>query len=159
MALKTIAVAVTGSGGSLSSAKYAIALAKLISAKLFVIYVVDEKVLHELLKSRIFVEVEARVYERDLEQQGTVFLERLKKMADNKGVACDTLLLKGAVSDEVINKVKELQVDLLVMGDVKEMISRADTFYDEGERIFHRASCQVLIVKDREAAEAFYKES
>lgn len=158
MGINNIVVSVAGGPGSLSTAKYAIALAKLLNAKLTAIYVVNEKVLHELLKSRIFVEVEARVYERDLEQQGNVFLERIGKMADLKGVSCERLLLKGQISDEVARKIQELNADILVMGEIKEPASRAEVYYDEGERILRKAGCSVIVVKNPAAVEVLYKE-
>ncbi|MCK9594942.1 MAG: universal stress protein [Candidatus Omnitrophica bacterium] len=158
MAITNIVVSVAGGPGSVMTAKYAIALAKVLNAGLTAIYVVDEKVLHELLKSRIFVEVEARVYERDLEQQGNVFLERVKKMSETKSVKCEGILLKGMISDEVTNKAKELNADILVMGDIKEPASRTDVYYDEGERILRKAGCSVIVVKDPSAVESFYKE-
>jgi nucleotide-binding universal stress UspA family protein len=158
MALKTMVVSVAGSPGSLVTAKYAIYLAKLLTLKLFAVYVVNDRVLQELLRSRIFVEVEARAYERDLEQQGRVFLERIKKMAESKSVEFEGMLLKGVVSDEVILKTKELDADILVMGELKELSSRAEVFYDEGERIFRKSPCPVVIVKNPAGVENLFKE-
>lgn len=158
MAIKTIVVALAGAPGSLITAKYAIYLAKILQVKLFAIYVINEKVLNELLKSRIFVEVEAREYDRDLEQQGRVFLERVRKLAESKGVECEGILLRGVVSDEVVNKTRELGADILLMGELKELKSRTEVFYEEGERIFHRAPCPVLVVKNPVAVENLYKE-
>jgi nucleotide-binding universal stress UspA family protein len=158
MGLRTIVVSIAGSPGSLITAKYAIALAKLLSVKLVILYVVNIKVLQDLLKSRIFVDVEARVYERDLEQQGSAILERIGRMAQDKGVAFESCLLKGAVSDEVLNKTQELQADMLIMGELKEMTSRAEVFYDEGERILRRCPCPVIMVKNPAMVEALYKE-
>ena len=48
MALKTIVVSVAGAPDSLVTVKYAIYLAKLLSLKLFAIYVVNDRVLQEL---------------------------------------------------------------------------------------------------------------
>ncbi|MFA5099887.1 MAG: universal stress protein [Candidatus Omnitrophota bacterium] len=158
MGLRTIVVSIAGSPSSLITAKYAIALAKLLSVKLVALYVVDKKVLQDLLKSRIFVDVEARVYERDLEQQGAAILERISKMALDKGIAFESFLMKGVVSDEVFNKAQELQADLLVMGELKEKMSRTEVFYDEGERILRRSPCPIVMVKNPAMVEALYKE-
>jgi nucleotide-binding universal stress UspA family protein len=62
------------------------------------------------------------------------------------------------ISDEVTNKAKELNADILVMGDIKEPASRTDVYYDEGERILRKAGCSVIVVKDPSAVESFYKE-
>ncbi|MFA6384656.1 MAG: universal stress protein [Candidatus Omnitrophota bacterium] len=158
MVLRTIVVSIAGSSGSLVTAKYAIALAKLLSVKLVALYVVNVKVLQDLLKSRIFVDVEARVYERDLEQQGAAILERISKMAKEKNIEFEGCLMKGVISDEVLNKTQELHADLLVMGELKEMASRADVFYDEGERILRRSPCPVVMVKNPAMVETLYKE-
>ncbi len=156
--IKNILVSISGSSDSLMAAKYAICLAKVMQAKLFVIYVINVKVLGELLKSRIFVEAEARAYERDLNDQGVVFLGRVKKMAESKAVVCETFLQSGSVSDEVVNRVNDLAIDILVMGEMKEVTSRSDVFYDEGERIFRKASCPVLMVRNQAMVEVLYKE-
>lgn len=158
MAIKNIVVSLTGAPASLVTAKYAIYLAKILQAKLTAIYVVNEKILQELLKNRIFVEVETRVYERDLEEQGQLFLERVKKMAENKGVECEGIILRGTVHTEVVNKTKELFADILVMGELKELLSRKEMFYDEGERIFREASCPVVVVKNPAEVERLYRE-
>jgi len=158
MALRTIVLSIEGTPGSLVTAKYAIALAKLLSVKLVAVFVVNSKVLQDLLKSRIFVDVEARVYERDLEEQGKAMLERVGRMAEGKGVVYESLLLKGSVSDEVLNKARDLQADLLVMGELKEIASRAEIFYDEGERIFRRSPCPVVMVKNPAMVDMLYKE-
>ncbi|MCX7927771.1 MAG: universal stress protein [Candidatus Omnitrophica bacterium] len=156
--IKNILVSVSGSTQALVAAKYAIVLARLLQAKLSVVYVIDTKALAELLRSRIFVEVEARSYEEELQQQGTIMLERIKKMAEAKSVNTEVYLLRGAIHEEVIKKVEDLPADILVLGELKDIISRTETFYDEGERIFRTAPCPVLIVKNPAMVEQLYKE-
>ena len=158
MAIKHIAVSVAGVTSSIVTAKYAICLSKLLGAKLTALYVINEKALRELLRSRIFVEIEARDYERDLNDQGRNFLERVKKMAECKGVEYEGLLLRGVIHEEVVNTAEELGVDLLVMGELKEILSRTEIFYDEGERIFRKSRCPVVVVKNPESVERLYKE-
>jgi nucleotide-binding universal stress UspA family protein len=158
MAIKNIVASVAGGGISLITVKYAIALAKLLSAKLTAIYVVNEKLLSELLKSRILVEVEAQSYEKDLEDQGKRFLERIKSMTEKKGIECECLLLRGVVHEEVSKHTKERNADLLVMGELKEVLSRKDTFYDEAERIFRESPCPVVVVKNLPEVEKLYDE-
>jgi len=156
--INNIVVSIANAATSLVTAKYAIYLAKLLGAKLTVVFVVNKGVMQELLRTRVFVEVEAIEYEHDLEEQGKQFLERVKKLAEAKGVEFEGSLLKGVVHDEVVNKVKELSAELLVMGEVKEMLSIKDSFYDEGKRIFYEAPCPVIIVKNPQEVERLYKE-
>lgn len=158
MTISNIVVAAGGSAGSLITSKYAICMAKLLQAKLTAIYVVNEKALRDLLHARIFVEVEAQEYERDLREQGTLFLERLKKAAESKGVQCEGLLLNGTIHETVITVTNEIGAELLIMGELKEIVSRTETFYDEGERIFRESPCPVIVVKNPAMVEKLYKE-
>jgi nucleotide-binding universal stress UspA family protein len=156
--IKNIIVSVTGVAESLVTVKYAIYLTKLLSARLTALYVVDEKSLRDLLKSRIFIEVEAREYERDLEDQGRYFMERIKKMAESKGIELEGIILRGVVHEEVVNKTRELGADLLVMGDLKEIMSMKEVFYSEGERIFRESPCPVVVAKNPQEIERLYRE-
>lgn len=153
-----IAVSLSGSAVSLFTAKYAIYLSKQLNAKLYALYVVDARSLHELLKTRIFVEIEAVEYERDLKAQGVNVIERVRKMAEIKKVEYEGLLLTGVVHEEVVSKTRELNADLLVIGELKEVVSRREIFYDEGERIFRESPCPVVVVKNHEEVERLYKE-
>lgn len=158
MAINNIMVCVAAEGISLVTVKYAISLAKILSAKLSAFYVVNERLLHELLKSRVLVEVEARSYEKDLEDQGSRFLDRVKSICEKKGVTCDVAILKGIVHEEIIKQANVLNPDMLVMGELKEVLSLKETFYDEGERIFREAPCPVIVVKNASLVEKLYNE-
>lgn len=159
MAIKNIVVSIAGAPSSLVTAKYALVLGKLLAAKVTALYVVNEKVLQELLHSRIFVEAEAQAYARDLQQQGEMFLGRIAKLAESKQVAFQGMLLKGVISDEIIARTKDLQADLLVIGELKEVTSVSQLFYDEGERIFRKSHCPVVMVRDSAYVEALFKEA
>jgi nucleotide-binding universal stress UspA family protein len=158
MAIKNIMLCVTTEGKSLIAAKYAIALAKIFSAKLSAVYVVNERMLHELLKSRVLVDVEARSYEKDLEDQGRHFLVRIGSMSEKKGVTYDAAILKGIVHKEIIKQANALNPDMLVMGELKEVLSLREAIYDEGERIFREAPCPVVVVKNTSLVEKLYNE-
>ncbi|MFA6281554.1 MAG: universal stress protein, partial [Candidatus Omnitrophota bacterium] len=90
--------------------------------------------------------------------KGECLLSRVKKRAQEKKVECEGVLLKGVIHEEVVKKVKEINADLLVMGELKEVLSRREIFYDEAERIFRESTCPVVIVKDHEHVEKLYNE-
>jgi nucleotide-binding universal stress UspA family protein len=131
MSINNIMVCVAAEGISLITVKYALALAKIFNAKLSAMYVVNERLLHELLKSKVLVDVEARSYEKDLEEQGRRFLERIKLAAEKKGVACDAAILKGIVHEEIIKQANALNPDMLVMGELKEVLTLKETMMKE----------------------------
>ena len=155
--IEHIAVGVAEDGVSIFTVKYAIYLAGLLQARLTVLHVINEKLLHDLLRSRIFVEEESRSYAREIEEHVTKFLARAKKMAESKEVICDTLLLRGEVHEEVVKTVRAIEADILVVGGLKETVSRRDLFYDEGERILQESPCPVVVVKNIEEVEALYR--
>lgn len=157
--MKQIVTPLAGGPASIITAKYAIYLAKLLQVKLTAIYVIDKNAIQELLRSRVFVEVEAAEYEIDMEQQSRLFMQRIKSLAENKKVEFECFILKGEVHSEVANKAKELGADLLVMGDLKEVLSWKEARYSEGERIFRESPCPVVIVKNSQEAERLYKET
>lgn len=156
--INKILVSITVMQASIITAKYAICLAKLLNARLYAIYVIDKKSLEELLHARIFVKAEEMEYEAELEEQGGSYLKRIKEMAEEKGVQVTPVLAKGTIHEEVVKKIEELNIDLLVMGELKRITSRIDIVYDEGEQIFRSAQCPVTVVKNPEAVEIMYEE-
>lgn len=158
MSIKNIAVSIAGGAESLITVKYAIYFAKILNAKLTAIYVVDEYALKELLKSKVFVEIEAQDYEKDLEEQGVRFMQRAKKMAELKGVEFESAILRGVIHEEVVEKVRQLEADILIIGQLKEVFSRREIFYDEGERIFREAPCPIIVVKEPEKVLRLYRD-
>ena len=158
MGIERIVVSVGEGPACINTAKYAIYLAKQLNAKLIGVYVIDEKILNELLKARVFVKVEAEEFERDAEEQGKRFLERIGRMAESKGIEFESFLLRGEVHEEVVKKCSEVKGDLLVMGELKELSSRRELFYDEGERILRESHCPVLVVRNPEIVKKLYRE-
>ena len=154
---KKILLAIAGAEASIITAQYAICLARALDSELFTIYVVDMKSLDDLLRAKVFVETEELEYERELTQQGENYLNHIQELATAKGVKISSFLAKGVIHEEVSKKAKELDADLLVMGDLKELTSRRDAFYDEGERIFREVKCPVLVVKGGEEIEQMYE--
>ena len=155
--IQKILVFVEGNEASILAAKYAICMAKQIGGELHAVYVVDTKVLDDLLKARIFVKMEEMDYERDLEEDGRRYLRYVEDLASDLGLSAQTHLVKGEVHQEVVTKARDLEVDLLVLGELGEVTSRRDVFYDESERIFRESESPVLVVKNREWIEDYYE--
>ncbi|MFA5645669.1 MAG: universal stress protein [Candidatus Ratteibacteria bacterium] len=139
-------------------AKFAIVLTKHLNAQLTAVYVVNQKVVHDLLAEKIFVTSEAEAFTASLEEQGTIFLANISAMADEQNIPFKGSLVKGVVHHEVIKAVREIRADLLVMGKLKRTLSVKDILYDEGERIFREAPCAVVSVRDEAAVERLYNE-
>ena len=154
--IRRIMVSIGGNERALLAAQYAVALARLLGAELVAIYVVDTKILGDLLKARIFIRMEEMDYAHDLEEDGRRYLNHVRDLAEAKGVGITTVLEKGEVHTLVTQKARELEADLLVMGELEAPRSRRDCYFDEGERIFREARCPVLVVKGDEKIRELY---
>ena len=145
--LGKILIAVDATEAALAAAKYGIAIARTYGAELHAVYVVNESLLEELLRAKVFVEAEEVDLEVDLEEDGRRYLSYVEKLARDKDVAVTTDLLKGIVHRQIVDKATQIGATLIIIGEIEEPLSRKDAFYDEGEMILRRAGCPVLMVK------------
>jgi nucleotide-binding universal stress UspA family protein len=153
----TILVYVDGSDTCIAAAQYAIFLAKSLSRPLIAMYVVDTKVLGDLIKARIFVKEEALDYEYDLQEDGKRYLSYVEQLARAKGVACHTEIVAGEANVEVLKKAEQHDAELLVLSELERRLSRRETRLDEKERILRQANCTVVVVKDEERVAGLYE--
>ena len=154
--LGKILVAVDATETALAAARYGIAIARTYGAELHAVYVVNENLLEELLRAKVFVEAEEVDLEVDLEEDGKRYLSYVEKLARDKDVSVSTELLKGSVHREVVDKATQIGATLIIIGEIEEPVSRKDAFYDEGEMILRRAGCPVLVVKGESLVDDIY---
>jgi nucleotide-binding universal stress UspA family protein len=152
-----ILVYIDGTDTSIAAAEYAVVLARLHAAPLVAAYVVDTKVLDDLMRARIFIKEEAADYEYDLEEDGKRYLNHARQLGRAKGVEIHPILLKGEPSREIVKQLEALEIDLLVLNEIEEFTSRRETFLDPKEQMLRRAKCQIILVKDEERAHALYE--
>jgi len=155
--LNKILLYIDGSEPSILAAQFAIVLAKSYSSALRAIYVVNENLLNELLKAKVFVQMEKMDYERDLEEDGKRYLNYVVKLADRKGIKVETVLRKGVVHEEVAREVDEFGCDILIQGELGEVLSLRDSFYEEGERILRKVKCPVMVVRGRDKIDKVFE--
>jgi nucleotide-binding universal stress UspA family protein len=154
--LDKILVAVDATEAALAAARYGIAMARIYGAQIYAVYVVNEKLLEELLRARVFLTGEEVDLEADLEEDGRRYLSFVEKLARDKDVTVNTELLKGIVHREVVDKATQIGASLIIIGEIDEPLSRKDAFYDEGEMILRRAGCPVLVVKGESFVDDIY---
>lgn len=148
--VSNILVFVDGTEQSVTAAQYGICLAKSLKVKLYVLYVVNTRALQDLVKTRIFVKAEQEEYEKDLEADAERYLNHVKTLAARKGVEVKALKAQGTVNAEIRNVIEQNKIDLLILGELSQIRSRRDEFYDESERAMRTVPCSVLIVKDED---------
>ncbi len=149
---------IDGSDTCIAAAQYATVLAKALGASIHALYVVDTKVLADLVKARIFVKTEAADYEYDLQQDARRYLSYVQRLTADKGVSCTTEIVTGEVNVQVVNKARSLNPVLLVLNELEPHRSRRETHLDEKQRILRRVDCTVVVVKDEETVANLYAE-
>jgi nucleotide-binding universal stress UspA family protein len=152
-----IMVYIDGSEESITAAQYAVCLSSYTGGELTALYVVNTRALDDLVKSRIFIKTEEEEYRRDLESDAQRYLNHVRELAHRKGVAIETVHETGAVHTEIKKKVEELEIDLLVIGELARIRSRRDEFYNEADRAMRSVACPVLIVKNLEEVWDMYE--
>ena len=150
-------VYIDGTEESVTAAQYAICLASSTGAELIAHYVINTRAMDDLLKARIFLQDEQIEYEHDMEADAERYLNYVNELAVAKGVTISKKLSSGSVNKEISDSVKEMQIDLLVIGELSRIRSRRDEFYDESERAMRLVSCSVLIVKDPDRVWEMYE--
>jgi len=144
------------SDSSIHAAKLAVAVAKRYECQLKAIYVVNESLLTELLAAKILIPLEKMDFERALEEDARHYLDYVAKLGEEKGVAIQTILRKGIVHTQVVEEVERGGYDLLIQGELGEVLSLRDAMHEEGERILRGVSCPVLVVRGKERVEKFF---
>jgi nucleotide-binding universal stress UspA family protein len=150
-------VYVDGTEQSITAVQYAICLASFSSAELIAHYVINTRAMEDLLRARIFLKDEQEDYEHDMEADAERYLNHVNELAVKKGLSIITRRSKGNVHKEIVNAIKEEDVDLLVIGELSRIRSRRDEFYDEAERAMRTVPCSVLIVKDEDRVWEMYE--
>ena len=150
-------VYIDGTEESVTATQYAICLASSTGAELIAHYVINTRAMDDLLKARIFLQDEQIEYEHDMEADAERYLNYVNELAVAKGVTISKKLSSGNVNKEISDSVKEMQIDLLVIGELSRIRSRRDEFYDESERAMRMVSCSVLIVKDPDRVWEIYE--
>ena len=147
---ENILVYVDGSEESIAAAMYAIIMAKTTGAKLTAMYVINTSALQDLVKARIFLQVEQQEYQHDLEIDADRYLKYVSKMAKEKNQPIELVKVSGTVHKEIKIYAKKEKIDLLVLGGIGQIRSRRDEFFNEAERAMRASSCPVLLVNDDE---------
>ena len=155
--IQRIMVYIDGTEETVTAAQYAICLASTTGAELIAQYVVNTRAVEDLLKARIFLEDEQVEYQRDMEADAERYLNYVKELATKKGVEVKLKQSKGSVHKELVQAVKDSDVDLLVIGELSRIRSRRDEFYDEAERAMRLVPCSVIIVKDEDRVWEMYE--
>ena len=145
--LGEILLVVDGSEPSVAAARFGVRLAAEFDSHVVAVYVVDTATMDYLLQSHIFVAEEREEFENDLERTGHRYLEYVRTIGDNHGVEVDVMLDKGSFHRTILQKARELSVDVIVLGGWRRSITRKDAASVERQLVLDEADCPVIVVK------------
>jgi nucleotide-binding universal stress UspA family protein len=153
--LSSIVVVVNGAESSIAAVKYAISMQKAYGSKVTAVYVVDTHTIRQLAHARIFIAEESAEYERELESTGRHYLAFVEELARTKGLAVETRLVRGSIASEVVRCADETGADCILLGSFERDTVFRDVIVEASREILRFAHCSVLIVRSRDAEQAF----
>ena len=139
---QNILIPTDGSDYSLRAAEYGISIAKLLSAQIMIVYVLDEVVLEQVSRASEREEVE-----RELKNDGRRYINYVLGLAEKEGVKAASIIAKGRPFEQIVHIAKGLKMDLIVMGTYGLRGSDRILIGSVAERVIEYSSCPVLVVK------------
>jgi nucleotide-binding universal stress UspA family protein len=133
-----------GSAASVAAARTGIRLARVLAARLDLLYVVDTFLADEL---RRFDASAQGGPDRELDAHGRRYLAMLADEAERAGVAAGSAVRTGDPFEEIVAHAHERGVDLIVMGHVGRRSRSRVLLGSVAERVLEFAPCPVLVVK------------
>ncbi len=149
MLLEKMLLVVDGAEPSIAAANYAVGLARQTGGAITAVHVVDTAVMEYLQQMRIFLTDERQEFEQDLERTGQRYLEYVRAIAGNAGLTIDTVQVKGAFHQMILQRAREMQADVIILGGWHRTITRKDATSVERQLILDAADCPVIVVKRR----------
>jgi nucleotide-binding universal stress UspA family protein len=140
--VKNILIPTDGSDCSLRAAELGTSLAKMLGAKILVIYVIDTVILAEITKG-----AEEEVIEKELKEKGERYLKYIIKLAEKEGLKAEAILAKGEPHDQIIHYARSKGAELIVMGTYGRRGAERILIGSVAERVIEYAPCPVLVVR------------
>lgn len=141
---KKICIATDGSEESMKAANLAIKLATMNLAELYVIYVIDDKVVDKILSMSRKTAEEVK---EEYAHSGNSILQFIKNLAKKAGIKAEVELDEGYPSEKITGYVKKMKADLLVIGHQIKKKSRIVALGSRTVRMIELSDCPILIVK------------
>lgn len=108
-----IMVATDGSEHGLRAAKMALELGKISGGKVFAIYVADTEKTAHLPDDMLLFSIRELLL-----KEGKEAVKQVEKLAEEKGVAFESVVIEGHPSTEIINYAKKAGMSVIILGAV-----------------------------------------
>lgn len=149
--VKKILIVADGSQASLDAVDFAISFAAHVpSCELCAAFVIDTASMDLLLQMHIFVSEERSSFESELEKKGRHTLDFVRGQGLKFGLDIETFLVKGRMNQVILQAVRELGVDMIVIGGWHNGSTRKDASSVERQLLLDQADCPVIVVKHKD---------
>lgn len=139
---KKILIATDGSEKNKKAVSYGIEFAKLSGAKLYVVYVVDTAAFASIPMDAGW----EMMYEL-LETEGKAAAQNVEELAANAGLESESAVLEGHPSHEILEFVKNNNIDLIVMGTLGKTGIDRFLLGSVAEKVTRNSEVPVLVVR------------
>lgn len=139
--IRKILLATDGSAPAVRATQQAIALAKLVGAKIKAVYVRTGEDALLYPEERLADEVLAGVHSSE------AGLRLAKKFAEKNGVELETEVLRGGVAPQIVKKAESEGADLIVLGDTGRTGLARLALGSVAEAVVRASSIPVLVIK------------
>jgi len=140
--IQKILIPTDGSDYSVRAAEYGISIAKMLSAQILVVYVIDDVVINQISKA-----TERDSAELELKEAGQRYVNYVLGLAEKAGVKASSLLTKGRPYEQIVRLAKESNIHLIVMGTYGRRGTERVLIGSVAERVIEYAPCPVLVIK------------
>jgi nucleotide-binding universal stress UspA family protein len=139
-----ILLPVSGSDESMNAIEFAVKLAAVYDSQIIALHVVDTSVVRQLArhsgKSPGEVEIE-------MEENGWRYLYYAEEIAKDNRVKIVVLLEQGLPQERILDKARDLDADLIVLGQARGRGMRGRFLDKSLQQVLEHAPCPVLVVK------------
>jgi nucleotide-binding universal stress UspA family protein len=143
-----ILIATDGSKYSQTAVLQGMELAKLMGAKVYALYVFDKKAyIPPVLETSIHLGSKWDITEEMLRQEGADAIEYAKKVAKDKGIDYEGLVLEGDPAHEILEFAEQNKVDLIIMGTLGKGGLEKFLLGSVADKVVKHSKISVLVVK------------
>ena len=142
-----ILLVVDASDTVVRAAQLAAELAAAFKTSIVAVSVVDTETLGFLLRGNILVKDEMEDLDRDLGVSAGHYLRMAAAVAQEAGVPCEQVLLRGSWHQSVITRQREIKAGIVVVGGFSYSMMKRDVVGKAKQLIIDEVTCPVLIVR------------
>lgn len=146
---QTILIATDGSKFSQNAVLQGMELAKLVGAKVYVLYVLDKSAYTlPTLETPIYLGSNWDVVEETLRQEGKDAIQYAKDVARNKGIDFESVVIEGNPANAILEFAEQKKVNLIIMGTLGKGGLERFLLGSVTDKVIRHSKSSVLIVKE-----------